>query len=224
MCGQAGGEAGAGAAVTGRLLFVDTDCWVHAGCAEWSGETYHDDAGVIRSVRTALHRGRVMRCFACTERGATVGCRHRHCRKNYHFPCAVGVQFIFTDMGHTYCAQHDEAARADGAFVPEARLMPAECRVTAVDGGREDEARQLLRAQDTRAAIALAADAYGVPRPELELDLHGAGQPALLRRVGALTVHCVGRVLAECPGYHSRRAIYSVGYRATRIYWCVGVK
>jgi hypothetical protein len=218
MCGRAGATKNTTEPL-GRLLFVDTDCWVHAGCAEWSGETYDDEHGVLFSVRTAINRGKVMRCFGCNDRGATVGCRHRHCRKNYHFPCAVQVAFIFTDTRHTYCAQHDEAARADGAFVPEARLMPAQCRVAAVDAAREDETRGLLRAQDTRAALWMAADAYGVPRPELPGAPPEAGAAPLLRRVGALTVHCVGRVLPNCPGYHTPRAIYAVGYRATRLYW-----
>lgn len=87
-----------------------------------------------------------------------------------------------------------------------------------MDAAREDETKALLRAQDASIALAMAADAYALPLPEGADD---GETRRLLRRVGALTVHCVGRVLPDTQGYHTQRAIYPVGYLATRIYWCV---
>lgn len=59
MCGQ-GAATREIAAPVGRLLYVDVDCWVHAGCAEWSGETFEDENGVMHNIRTALNRGKVV--------------------------------------------------------------------------------------------------------------------------------------------------------------------
>lgn len=46
-----------------------------------------------------------------------------------------------------------------------------------------------------------------------------ADEPWLLRRVGGLVVHCIGRVANHIPGSHNENYIYPAGYRATRIYW-----
>nr|XP_043627896.1 uncharacterized protein LOC122599445 [Erigeron canadensis] len=62
--------------------------WVHQHCAVWSPEVYFAGLGCLKNVRSALFRGKVLKCSRCGRRGATIGCRVDRCPKTYHLPCA----------------------------------------------------------------------------------------------------------------------------------------
>ncbi|KAL4580370.1 hypothetical protein LXL04_016561 [Taraxacum kok-saghyz] len=62
--------------------------WVHQQCAVWSPEVYFAGLGCLKNVRSALCRGRVLKCSRCVRPGATIGCRVDRCPKTYHLPCA----------------------------------------------------------------------------------------------------------------------------------------
>ncbi|KAI3708359.1 hypothetical protein L2E82_37527 [Cichorium intybus] len=62
--------------------------WVHQQCAVWSPEVYFAGLGCLKNVRSALCRGRVLKCSRCGRRGATIGCRVDRCPRTYHLPCA----------------------------------------------------------------------------------------------------------------------------------------
>ncbi|XP_071730126.1 uncharacterized protein [Rutidosis leptorrhynchoides] len=69
--------------------------WVHQQCAVWSPEVYFAGLGCLKNVRSALCRGKVLKCSRCGRRGATIGCRVDRCSKTYHLPCARAIGCIF---------------------------------------------------------------------------------------------------------------------------------
>lgn len=56
--------------------------------------------GKWANVVKATRRGNRLLCFACDEKGATVGCFNGRCRHVYHVPCArsVGFDFVFVSL------------------------------------------------------------------------------------------------------------------------------
>lgn len=72
-----------------------SDVWVHANCALWSGEVYEDEEGAILRLNDAVKRARQLKCSHCNENGATLGCCHTHCNRNYHFACAIDSDALF---------------------------------------------------------------------------------------------------------------------------------
>lgn len=87
----------------GRLLYTESETWVHVNCAIWSMEVYEDAAGVLHKCNKAKHRSRLVRCDACGLMGATIGCTIARCTTHYHFPCAVDAGVAFLPNGETCC-------------------------------------------------------------------------------------------------------------------------
>ncbi|CAN0324272.1 unnamed protein product, partial [Laminaria digitata] len=67
--------------------------WVHENCAAYSPEVSEQN-GKWANVVKATRRGNRLLCFACDEKGATVGCFNGRCRHVYHVPCARSVGFV----------------------------------------------------------------------------------------------------------------------------------
>ena len=42
----------------------------------------------LHCVADAVRRGRMLRCKVCGEKGATMGCVLKTCKKSFHLPCA----------------------------------------------------------------------------------------------------------------------------------------
>ncbi|KAH7487836.1 Histone-lysine N-methyltransferase SETD1B-A [Phytophthora ramorum] len=87
----------------GRLLYTESETWVHVNCVLWSMEVYEDAAGVLHRCNKAKHRSRLIRCDGCGLMGATVGCSIVRCTTHYHFPCAVDAGVAFLPNGETCC-------------------------------------------------------------------------------------------------------------------------
>ena len=62
--------------------------------------------------RQALRRGRLLKCFSCGKRGATVGCGVKECPRSFHAPCALFRSGGCVDEGNGessnvfYCSAH----------------------------------------------------------------------------------------------------------------------
>lgn len=65
---------------------------VHRYCAINSPEVEYKK-GRYRNVISAIKRGRQLKCHACGQAGATVGCINKTCRRSFHVPCCVGWNF-----------------------------------------------------------------------------------------------------------------------------------
>jgi hypothetical protein len=71
----------------------------------------------------AVKRGRSLKCAACGERGATVGCGEKRCSKSFHLRCAAAHGLL---QGETtfHCRKHaswPDAVQCDRCFKWRAR-------------------------------------------------------------------------------------------------------
>ncbi|KAE9294370.1 hypothetical protein PF001_g17809 [Phytophthora fragariae] len=325
----------------GRLLYTESETWVHVNCALWSMEVYEDAAGVLHKCNKAKHRSRLIRCDACGLMGATIGCTIVRCTTHYHFPCAVDAGVAFLPNGETCCpfAPHlDIVTRrlkaTNGMPLPIAATPPvvsvklegpqplenkaATNAISAVtddenassttieeseaaypessaddDGGKEGENTGNMTASSIPTALPVSpaeVEASSIsdvkeerisapqdekeveetpqnpvqentkssdesveaqkqpehvlpvinPRPEPRRSLfsdpplvtvsdlkkrkraeikRGIQPRPMCYRLGALTVHSLGHVFVGNGSFHTRTAIYPLGFRSTRIFW-----
>ncbi|KAK1942651.1 Histone-lysine N-methyltransferase SETD1B-A [Phytophthora citrophthora] len=301
----------------GRLLYTESETWVHVNCALWSMEVYEDAAGVLHRCNKAKHRSRLIRCDGCGLMGATIGCAIARCTIHYHFPCAVDAGVAFLPNGETCCpsASHlDIVARKlevkNGApltippipHTPEDESSKAEDNTEAVVGELSDvEGREVEGDDDTEAKTPASEDTAqsSVPAtpdsgnttelesvkeenvleleeqkesevttdPEQDVKPNGAVAPLLPQqhvlpvinprpeprrslfsdpplvtvsdlkkkkraeqkrgikprpmcyRVGSLTIHSLGHIFVGNGSFHTRTALYPLGFRSTRIFW-----
>lgn len=108
MCGQGLADRTLGALI-GTFNDGDEAFFVHECCAVFSPEvTQH--GGIWYNVTAAARRGKKLVCSGCKQRGATIGCNVRACKKNYHVACAMHYtrwSFERGDQGkHFLCAEH----------------------------------------------------------------------------------------------------------------------
>ncbi|KAH9625711.1 hypothetical protein KSS87_007907 [Heliosperma pusillum] len=119
--------------------------WVHQHCAVWSPEVYFAGVGCLKNIRSALCRGRALKCTRCGRPGATLGCRVDRCPRTYHLPCArasgcnfdhrkfliacADHRYLFEPHGHQY-AQHIKKLKA--------KKMKFEVRKLSNDASRKD--------------------------------------------------------------------------------------
>eukprot|EP00002_Diphylleia_rotans_P001345 TRINITY_DN10756_c0_g1_i1.p1 TRINITY_DN10756_c0_g1~~TRINITY_DN10756_c0_g1_i1.p1 ORF type:complete len:1088 (+),score=124.87 TRINITY_DN10756_c0_g1_i1:76-3339(+) len=90
----------------GRLLFCDTDVWVHTNCAYWSPEVYESPISTFRGVQLAIGRGRLWKCTACSRSGATLNCVIPSCDRVFHFKCAHSQGCAFLADKTIFCQKH----------------------------------------------------------------------------------------------------------------------
>lgn len=62
---------------------------LHELCALWSPAIFLNDKGKLKNVNKEYLRGRKMYCSYCGERGATLGCEVKECKKNWHAKCVI---------------------------------------------------------------------------------------------------------------------------------------
>jgi hypothetical protein len=141
----------------GRLLYTESETWVHVNCALWSMEVYEDASGVLHRCNKAKHRSRLVRCDACGLMGATIGCAIGRCTTHYHFPCAVDAGVAFLPNGETCCplpSHLDIVARRLQATsgVPLALAAPPQ----SAESMTEDEPQPAI--EESKDASAASAD------------------------------------------------------------------
>ncbi|KAF5771737.1 putative chromatin regulator PHD family [Helianthus annuus] len=119
--------------------------WVHQHCAVWSPEVYFAGLGCLKNVRSALFRGKVLKCSRCGRRGATIGCRVDRCPKTYHLPCARAIGCIFDHRKFLIaCTDHRHLFQPHGSKYLEklkkikAKKMKLELRKQSNDAWRKD--------------------------------------------------------------------------------------
>jgi hypothetical protein len=124
FCGKHHGTPNADGTLEGDLLFPPfrgsdgKPVWVHAQCALFSAEVHGEREGDLYNVLAAVKRGRSLKCAACGERGATVGCGEKRCSKSFHLRCAAAHGLL---QGETtfHCRKHaswPDAVQCDRCF------------------------------------------------------------------------------------------------------------
>ncbi|XP_068787338.1 PHD finger protein 7-like isoform X2 [Struthio camelus] len=59
-------------------------------------------------IRRAVKRATRKRCYVCGERGATISCRQKGCKRSFHFPCGCedGCVSQFFGQRRSFCREH----------------------------------------------------------------------------------------------------------------------
>ncbi|GAN06533.1 DNA methylase N-4 [Mucor ambiguus] len=92
--------------------------WVHDACARYSPEVRFSVVdGKWYNVTRALKRGRSMRCFACKEKGATIGCFDSKCSKSFHLSCTNKPVNNFRNGVIFWCHIHEAALEKKDAYI-----------------------------------------------------------------------------------------------------------
>ncbi|KAL9554525.1 hypothetical protein MBANPS3_002775 [Mucor bainieri] len=92
--------------------------WVHDACARYSPEVRFSAVdGKWYNVTRALKRGRSMRCFACKEKGATIGCFDSRCSKSFHLPCTNKPISNFRNGVIFWCHIHEAAHEKKDIYI-----------------------------------------------------------------------------------------------------------
>ncbi|PWA92821.1 AAA+ ATPase domain-containing protein [Artemisia annua] len=119
--------------------------WVHQHCAVWSPEVYFAGLGCLKNVRSALSRGKVLKCSRCGRRGATIGCRVDRCPKTYHLPCARAIgctfdhrKFLIACTDHRHLFQPHGNKFFDRLKKMKAKKIRLELRKQSNDSWRKD--------------------------------------------------------------------------------------
>lgn len=112
------------------LIYGVQRVFVHDQCAIASPLCFNRDGNWF-NVTKEIRRGRALTCFACSKRGATIGCTVSACRNSYHWKCAINYGWS-VDQLHFFCPDHqsrrtqrhehveaDEVLAEDGGCISE---------------------------------------------------------------------------------------------------------
>ena len=99
LCHRKGGRE-----LSGRLIYLKNDLWVHINCLYWSKSllinNYNNEISQIESV---INKCSVYKCFLCKRSGATVFCSVPKCERKYHFLCGYLKKCSFMKDNKVFC-------------------------------------------------------------------------------------------------------------------------
>nr|XP_060625710.1 histone-lysine N-methyltransferase SETDB2 [Anolis sagrei ordinatus] len=103
----------------GQDLAVHQDCLLYSSGFVESEEHNSDNVEIrfkVASVVNEIKRGRRLMCYFCRKKGATVGCEIKHCRRGYHYFCALCDDAAIETDGvkgtyRVFCPNHDPAKK-----------------------------------------------------------------------------------------------------------------
>ncbi|KAJ2959449.1 hypothetical protein NQZ79_g5096 [Umbelopsis isabellina] len=91
--------------------------WIHDACGRYSPEVVVTKENKWYNVTVALRRGRGVKCGACKEKGATIGCFDGDCNKSFHVPCARKPVNYFKKGVIFWCPGHEEYYNKKDTYV-----------------------------------------------------------------------------------------------------------
>ncbi|XP_031573347.1 uncharacterized protein LOC116307296 isoform X3 [Actinia tenebrosa] len=181
-----------------RLLNLDVDVWVHLNCALWSLEVYETLNGALMNVMSAVQRGHDTECCVCNKTGATVVCNQMNvynkvrCSKTYHFGCALKIGCMFFKDKTMLCQEHKPSTDTD-------HRLPSYAVFRKVFINR-DEIQQIASM--------------------LRHNQESGGDKLQTLRIGSVVVKSLGQLLLhQLQTFHTRSAVYPVGFKTIRYYW-----
>ncbi|KAG2182854.1 hypothetical protein INT44_005835 [Umbelopsis vinacea] len=91
--------------------------WIHDACGRYSPEVVVTKENKWYNVTIALRRGRGVKCAACKEKGATIGCFDGDCNKSFHIPCTRKPINYFKKGVIFWCPGHEEYYNKKDTYV-----------------------------------------------------------------------------------------------------------
>ncbi|KAM9777959.1 G2/M phase-specific E3 ubiquitin-protein ligase [Neosynchiropus ocellatus] len=98
-----------------KFTVVEENISVHYFCLLTSSGVYqrgNENEGVVGfmvdDIKMEVKRSARLKCVVCKEKGASVGCNIKSCRKTVHFPCGRSNKFLFqfTGLFPSFCPDH----------------------------------------------------------------------------------------------------------------------
>ena len=183
---------------SGRLLPMEDGMWVHCNCALWSSEVYEVDGQIVNAFK-ARSRGSHLNCSHCGAPGATMGCCHHNCKRNYHFTCggeagAVCVELIKRSgngAAQVFCPEHAPPITATaselGAPSSMAPTTEAGAGDVLVPNGTATSSAVSSRSDSppTSMELEVGAAVHSNPEPEQAIELDEAAPEAGLMPNGS---------------------------------------
>lgn len=183
-------EAGDGEQdITGRLLNIDANEWVHVNCALWSTEVFENENGVLKNVDIALKSAQTVQCKVCQRNGASLRCYKHNCDNSksfYHLPCAKKANAKFGIDKLFYCPNHE--------------IRSEVCL---------DRLATLRRICIEREETPLLAKIFNHSYP---VDMMMRVGSMIFRSIGQVQPE-------QVKNFHNEEHIFPVGYHITRIFW-----
>ncbi|KAI6220590.1 F/Y-rich family protein [Aphelenchoides fujianensis] len=190
-CGFCGDVGDGEQELTGRLLNLDANEWVHVNCALWSSEVYETESGALMQVESALRRARNVLCKVCAKTGASLVCYRMESANgqcgSYHLLCAKRANGKFGKDKNFYCPNHDN-------------IRPEACVA------RLDTLRRIYIEREENQLLA-------------KIFNHTCTTDMMMR-VGSMIFRSIGQLLPEqLKSFHTEEHIFPIGYRITRLFW-----
>ncbi|CAK8671690.1 unnamed protein product [Clavelina lepadiformis] len=197
LCGLCGDGDTKGVA---RLLNLDVDSWIHLNCALWSAEVYETQGGALINVDIAVRNSLSALCVVCQKKGATIHCNRSRCSNSYHCACALQCGCHFYKDKTVLCPVHGLASSNQ-------------------TGTPQHNDQQLKSLAVFRKVYVQRKETKQIASIMQQGELT-QGEKNYILRVGALMFYAVGQLSThQMTQFHSKTAIYPIGYKATRIYW-----
>ena len=118
LCHRKGGRE-----LSGRLIYLKNDLWVHINCLYWSKSLIIDNSNnEITQVETIINKFSAYKCFLCKRSGATVFCSVPKCERKYHFICGFLKKCSFMKDNKVFCNRCSHCHKDDTEEVIKATL------------------------------------------------------------------------------------------------------
>ena len=99
LCHRKGGRV-----LSGRLIYLYKDIWVHINCLFWSKNlVINNYDNEISQVETIINKSYQYKCFLCKCSGATLFCNVPKCERKYHFLCGYLKKCSFMKDNKVFC-------------------------------------------------------------------------------------------------------------------------
>ncbi|KAI1731709.1 PHD-finger domain-containing protein [Ditylenchus destructor] len=175
--------------LTGRLLNIDANEWVHVNCALWSSEVHETEEGALVNVDAAIKRAKAVKCVFCGNTGATLKCYKLDCPNNganFHLSCAKRTQGNFVRDKTFYCSMHD---------------VRQDIQIYQLDALR----RIYVQREENQLLAKIFNHSYST-------DMMMRVGSLIFQKIGQLLPE-------QLKTFHNENYIFPIGYRVTRIFW-----
>ena len=99
LCHRKGGRE-----LSGRLIYLKNDLWVHINCLYWSKSLIiNNNTNEISQIESVINKHSIFKCFLCKRSGATIFCSVPKCERKYHFLCGYLKKCSFMKDNKVFC-------------------------------------------------------------------------------------------------------------------------
>ncbi|XP_072541364.1 uncharacterized protein phf11 [Salminus brasiliensis] len=114
----------------------------------------------VKDVKKEYNRGKKLKCHLCKQKGATVGCEVKKCKRSYHYPCAVKDRARCLEKKSkgrfmVFCEVHDPKRHRNSDWANESHCSTA---------GSNSSPTKRLRLDDSRGETSSESDSSATLR------------------------------------------------------------